>query len=92
MGNNVAARNTGYHSGTQLHTNHTGSGTATDGNGSTLGGYLPPQIVDWFNDNNEIGLDFVGPWTEMVEKQFVNRVDDDPSYENWFKELYNPSS
>lgn len=92
MGNNVAARNTGYHSGTQLHANHTGSGTATDGNGSTLGGYLPPQIVDWFNDNNEIGLDFVGPWTEMVEKQFVNRVDDDPSYENWFKELYNPSS
>ncbi|CDO91739.1 unnamed protein product [Kluyveromyces dobzhanskii CBS 2104] len=53
------------------------------------GGYLPSQIVDWFNDNNEIGLDFVGPWTEMVEQQFVNKVDDS-SYENWFEEFYTP--
>lgn len=56
---------------------------------NSSGGYLPPQLVDWFNDNNEIGLDFVGPWTEMVEKQFVNKVDDS-SYENWFNDFYTP--
>lgn len=27
------------------------------------------EVIDWFMNNNNIGLDFVGPWTEMIEHQ-----------------------
>ncbi|CCE88847.1 Piso0_001634 [Millerozyma farinosa CBS 7064] len=28
------------------------------------------EVIDWFmNNNNNVGLDFVGPWTEMIEQQ-----------------------
>lgn len=70
---------------TNQNSNISGAGNNTTTNPTTTG-YLPPQIVDWFNDNNEIGLDFVGPWTEMVERQFVNNVTDSTS-ENFFEDF-----
>lgn len=27
------------------------------------------ELMDWFIGNKDIGLDFVGPWTEMIEQQ-----------------------
>ncbi|KAG7661319.1 ARO80 [[Candida] subhashii] len=27
------------------------------------------EVMDWFINNRTIGLDFVGPWTEMIEQQ-----------------------
>ncbi|CUM63078.1 uncharacterized protein PRCAT00000643001 [Priceomyces carsonii] len=27
------------------------------------------EVMDWFLNNKDIGLDFVGPWTEMIEQQ-----------------------
>ncbi|EGW34958.1 uncharacterized protein SPAPADRAFT_145658 [Spathaspora passalidarum NRRL Y-27907] len=27
------------------------------------------EVIDWFMNNRTIGLDFVGPWTEMIEQQ-----------------------
>ena len=27
------------------------------------------EVMDWFMNNRNIGLDFVGPWTEMIEQQ-----------------------
>lgn len=27
------------------------------------------EVIDWFINNRTIGLDFVGPWTEMIEQQ-----------------------
>ncbi|ODV97496.1 hypothetical protein PACTADRAFT_37052 [Pachysolen tannophilus NRRL Y-2460] len=37
--------------------------------------FPPDTVFDWFNnDNGGIGLDFVEPWTEMIE-QHINKVD-----------------
>ncbi|ODV80359.1 uncharacterized protein CANTADRAFT_89915 [Suhomyces tanzawaensis NRRL Y-17324] len=27
------------------------------------------EVMDWFMNNRNVGLDFVGPWTEMIEQQ-----------------------
>lgn len=27
------------------------------------------EVMDWFMNNRNIGLDFVVPWTEMIEQQ-----------------------
>lgn len=27
------------------------------------------EVMDWFMNNQTIGLDFVAPWTEMIEQQ-----------------------
>lgn len=27
------------------------------------------ELMDWFMSNRNVGLDFVGPWTEMIEQQ-----------------------
>lgn len=27
------------------------------------------EVMDWFINNKNVGLDFVGPWTEMIEQQ-----------------------
>lgn len=29
------------------------------------------EVMDWFMSNRDIGLDFVGPWTEMIEQQLA---------------------
>lgn len=31
------------------------------------------EVMDWFSNNKDIGLDFVGPWTEMIEQQLDSR-------------------
>lgn len=32
------------------------------------------QVIDWFTNNRNIGLDFVGPWTEMIEQHLNSDV------------------
>ncbi|KAM9914305.1 hypothetical protein OXX69_000754 [Metschnikowia pulcherrima] len=27
------------------------------------------EVIDWFINNRNVGLDFVGPWTELIEQQ-----------------------
>ncbi|SCU88841.1 LAMI_0D11496g1_1 [Lachancea mirantina] len=29
------------------------------------------DLLDWFMTSEEVGLDFVAPWTEMIEQQFI---------------------
>lgn len=29
------------------------------------------EVMEWFMNNRDIGLDFVGPWTEMIEQQLA---------------------
>lgn len=31
------------------------------------------EVIDWFVNNKNIGLDFVGPWTELIEQQIENQ-------------------
>lgn len=49
--------------------------------------HLPTQVVDWFSTSDEIGLDFVEPWTEMIEQQFISN-DNNKTFEN----LYNQAT
>lgn len=30
------------------------------------------EVMEWFMNNRDIGLDFVGPWTEMIEQQLAS--------------------
>lgn len=32
------------------------------------------EVMEWFINNKNIGLDFVGPWTEMIEQQLNSDV------------------
>ena len=32
---------------------------------------LPDQVIDWFAVRDDIGLDFVEPWTQMIEQQYL---------------------
>ncbi|KAI5955678.1 ARO80 [Candida jiufengensis] len=39
----------------------------TNSNNNTTAG--DSEVMDWFFNNQNIGLDFVAPWTEMIEQQ-----------------------
>lgn len=45
------------------------------------------QVLDWFLTSEDIGLDFVEPWTEMIERQFISQ-DDTKTFES----LYNQAT
>ena len=32
---------------------------------------LPDEAIDWFSGSTDIGLDFVQPWTEMLEQRYL---------------------
>lgn len=32
---------------------------------------LPDEAIDWFSGSTDIGLDFVQPWTEMLEQKYL---------------------
>ncbi|KAI5961729.1 ARO80 [Candida margitis] len=49
-----------------------GIGAAT--NSSNVIGIGDSEVMDWFMNNQTIGLDFVAPWTEMIEQQ-LNSTD-----------------
>lgn len=34
---------------------------------------LPNEIMDWFFTSEDIGLDFVDPWTEMIEQKYMEK-------------------
>ncbi|CCF58483.1 hypothetical protein KAFR_0E03310 [Kazachstania africana CBS 2517] len=46
---------------------------------------LPDEAIDWFSGSADIGLDFVEPWTELLEQRFLQSGDGN----NIFEELYN---
>lgn len=33
---------------------------------------IPGDVVDWFTTSDEIGLDFVDSWTEMIEQRYLH--------------------
>lgn len=44
--------------------------SSLDANTPTGAGAIPDlEVMEWFMNDNNIGLDFVGPWTEMIEQQ-----------------------
>lgn len=49
---------------------------------------LPTKVVNWFSTSEDIGLDFVEPWTEMIEQQFINK-DDNNTFENLYSQAIN---
>ncbi|CCE65391.1 hypothetical protein TPHA_0L00350 [Tetrapisispora phaffii CBS 4417] len=32
---------------------------------------FPTEVVDWFSTSADIGLEFVEPWTEMIEQRYI---------------------
>lgn len=36
---------------------------------------LPSDVVDWFSTSDEIGLEFVEPWAEMIEQRYLQGSD-----------------
>ncbi|CAK9438656.1 uncharacterized protein LODBEIA_P28800 [Lodderomyces beijingensis] len=46
--------------------NGAGAGGGGEGGGGGIG---DSEVMDWFMNNRTIGLDFVAPWTEMIEQQ-----------------------
>lgn len=44
--------------------------TPNEDNNTPLQGLMgDSEVMDWFINNKNVGLDFVGPWTEMIEQQ-----------------------
>ncbi|QLL30729.1 hypothetical protein HG536_0A05440 [Torulaspora globosa] len=37
---------------------------------------LPAEVLDWFTTSDEIGLDFVESWTEMIEQRYLQNSED----------------
>lgn len=37
---------------------------------------LPGDVIDWFTTSDEIGLDFVESWTEMIEQRYLQSAGD----------------
>ena len=63
-------------SGNNSATNLNYNGNTTSSNMSPSGNDTPLQnlvgdseVMEWFVNNKNVGLDFVGPWTEMLEQQ-----------------------
>ncbi|QLQ78293.1 hypothetical protein HG537_0A05400 [Torulaspora globosa] len=46
---------------------------------------LPADVLDWFTTSDEIGLDFVESWTEMIEQRYLQTqdVNEPPSTNNF---------
>ena len=49
--------------------NNTSTNAAATGASANTGGFGDSEVMDWFMNNRNIGLDFVAPWTEMIEQQ-----------------------
>ena len=49
--------------------NDTSTNAAATGASANTGGFGDSEVMDWFMNNRNIGLDFVAPWTEMIEQQ-----------------------
>ncbi|CAR24760.1 Aro80p [Lachancea thermotolerans CBS 6340] len=47
--------------------------------------HLPSELEDWFCTSDDVGLDFVEPWAEMLEQQFINN-DKNMTFENLYNE------
>ncbi|CUS23426.1 LAQU0S10e00122g1_1 [Lachancea quebecensis] len=47
--------------------------------------HLPSELEDWFCASDDVGLDFVEPWAEMLEQQFINN-DKNMTFENLYNE------
>lgn len=37
---------------------------------------LPADVLDWFTTSDEVGLDFVESWTEMIEQRYLQNSED----------------
>ncbi|CCK69434.1 Aro80p KNAG_0C03250 [Huiozyma naganishii CBS 8797] len=48
-----------------------GTGAASQSTTDRLTGSLPDEVTNWFSGNAEIGLEFVEPWTDMIEQRFL---------------------
>ncbi|GEQ69597.1 hypothetical protein JCM33374_g3269 [Metschnikowia sp. JCM 33374] len=57
----------------EAETSHHGTEKTTYGDGlkefPDAGFSGDSEMIDWFINNRNIGLDFVGPWTELIEQQ-----------------------
>ncbi|KAI5961187.1 ARO80 [Candida pseudojiufengensis] len=62
--NNMYYNNTNTTTANNANVNSGGTG---GGAGGITGG--DSEVMDWFINNQNIGLDFVAPWTEMIEQQ-----------------------
>lgn len=47
---------------------------------------LSDEVTDWFGASEDIGLEFVEPWTELIEQRYMQCGDGD---NNNFENLYN---
>ncbi|CAI4059236.1 Aro80p SKDI_04G6280 [Saccharomyces kudriavzevii IFO 1802] len=47
---------------------------------------LSEEVTDWFGASEDIGLEFVEPWTELIEQRYMQCGDGD---NNNFENLYN---
>ncbi|WBF11382.1 hypothetical protein N7582_000603 [Saccharomyces uvarum] len=47
---------------------------------------LSEEVTDWFSASEDIGLEFVEPWTELIEQRYMQCGDGD---NNNFENLYN---
>ncbi|KAG5421985.1 ARO80 [Candida metapsilosis] len=45
------------------------TGNTDANNNNNMMGIGDSEVMDWFMNNQTIGLDFVAPWTEMIEQQ-----------------------
>lgn len=51
---------------------------------------LSNNVTDWFNVGGDIGLDFVEPWTEMIEQRYLQSGDVNTSFEELYRQLCEP--
>ena len=49
--------------------------------------YLPEDVIDWFSASNNIGLDFVEPWTELIEQKYIQNKDGFQDFDQLFDEF-----
>lgn len=65
-GENVREEENGNSPGAAPNSNHN---IGSNNNSNSIMGIGDSEVMDWFMNNQTIGLDFVAPWTEMIEQQ-----------------------
>ncbi|CCD26332.1 Aro80p NDAI_0H01580 [Naumovozyma dairenensis CBS 421] len=48
---------------------------------------LPGDVANWFTTSGNIGLEFVEPWTEMIEQMYLQSGDANTTFDDLYKEI-----
>lgn len=55
---------------------------------SGIGQSLPDEVIDWFSNSDDIGLEFVESWTEMIEQRYLQSGDvGGQTFENLYNQV-----